>query len=119
MKDYNIGPKGCKRRIRIGGFILICSLVYLIVLLIERYEAFFWIPLLISTFVGLVYMMQAVEKTCIILAANGFQKLDDETSEQIRDNELARRLRVKSTRLLVKCVMITSLLGVFYLLVPK
>ena len=115
----NIGPKGCKRRINIGSGILVFSAVYLGILLITKGSAIYWVPLLLSTFTGLVYLLQAVEKTCIILAANGVQMNDDMKQEKIQDNEIARKLRNKSTRLLVKAVMLTLLLLVFYFLVPK
>lgn len=115
----NIGPKGCRRRIRTGSVILGCSAVYLGILMVTRPSAFFWLPVLVSTFVGLVYFLQAVEQTCIVLAAEGVQIMDDQNRAKIADNELARKLRVKSTRLLIKAVILTSLLLIFYFLVPK
>ncbi len=115
----NIGPKGCKRRINMGCGILGFSAVYLVFLLVTHAGAFLWVPLLITTFTGLVYLLQAVEKTCIILAAQGIEMMNDGNRERVKDNEIARQLRNKSTRLLVKAVMLTSLLVIFYFLVPK
>ncbi len=115
----NIGPKGCTRRIRIGSAALLFSAVYLAVLIITRPNAFFWLPVLISTFIGLVSLLQAIEKTCISLAAQGFQMIDDSTRAKITDEAVAKKLRHKSTRLLIKAVVLTSLLIIFYFLVPK
>lgn len=115
----NIGPKGCQRRVKQSCAILGLSAVYLIFLLITKAGAFLWIPLLITTFTGMVYLLQAVEKTCIILAAQGIQMVDDQNRDKVQDNEIARQLRNKSTRLLVKALILTSLLLIFYFLVPK
>ena len=119
MNAHNIGPKGCKRRIRQGSGIFIFSAVYLVILLILRPSAFFWLPVLISTFIGMLCLLQAMEKTCIVLAAQGIEMMDDSNRQKIQNNEIARKLRDKSTRLVVKAVMLTSLLAVFYFLVPK
>lgn len=119
MQAQNIGPKGCRRRIRTGTAILTASGVYLLLLLIFRAGMIFWVPVLVSTFIGLIYFLQAVEKTCILLAKDGVHLLDDTNKQKIQDNELARALRDKSTRLVVKAVLLTSLLFLFYFLVPK
>lgn len=115
----NIGPKGCKRRVNLGVGILAFSAAYLAFLWMTRAGALLWVPLLITTFTGLVCLLQAIEKTCILLAATGVHMNDDLKQEKVQDNEIARKLRDKSTRLLVKAVMLTSLLLVFYFLVPK
>ena len=89
----NIGPKGCKRRIKVSCGILGFSGVYLVFLLITRGSALLWIPLLITTFIGFIYLLQAVEKTCIILAAQGIEVMNDSNRERVKDNEIARKLR--------------------------
>lgn len=119
MSVHNIGPKGCRRRIRQGSAIFIFSAVYLAILLILRPPAFFWLPVLISTFVGLLCLLQAMEKTCIVLAAKGVEMMDDSNRQRIQDNEIARKLRSKSTRLVIKAVMMWACMIVFYILVPK
>jgi hypothetical protein len=115
----NIGPKGCKRRMRIGTGILIFSAIYLAVLMITRAPAILWIGVLISTFVGLVCLLQAVEKTCIILAAQGVIMVDDLSKVPVVEPVLSKKLKNKSVRLMVKAVLLTSLLFIFYFLVPK
>jgi hypothetical protein len=118
-QTHNIGPKGCKRRIRVGTGLLAFSGIYVLVLMTLKPKPIWWIFALISTFTGLVYLLQAIEKTCIILARDGVHLLDDKNRAAVQDNELARALRKKSVRLLVKAGLLTSLLVVFYFLVPK
>lgn len=115
----NIGPKGCKRRINQGCMILVFSAGYLAFLLVTGAGALLWVPLLITTFTGMVCLLQAVEKTCVLLAAQGIEMVNDSNAEKVKDNLIAKKLRDKSTRLLVKAVMLTSLVLIFYFMVPK
>lgn len=119
VKVRNIGPKGCKRRVMQGETLLIFSFFYLIVVWMLKAPAIWWVPVLVTTFAGILAVLQAIEKTCIFMAAQGIQMLDDSNKHMVRDNDLARALRDKSTKLVVKALLLTALFYGFYKLVPK
>ena len=119
-KILNIGPKQCRKRMDIGVGFLGFSGIYLAMLLLFKLPFGWWILLFFTSFVGLLGIFQALEKTCVFLAAKGQAALDEDGSEEpVTDPILAKQLRKRGNRIMVKIAMIAAMFTLICYFIPK
>lgn len=89
---YNLGSKGKRNRFVLGLFALVTSLAGAVAMVLMGYHWIWRFSLFLPLFFGIVLVLQARTRTCVVLAAIGAWDLDCGT-QRVPDPDLERRLR--------------------------
>jgi hypothetical protein len=112
----NIGPKQCRRRLILGVFMLGLTIVFLGIMIIVDMGRLWRIFLLIPFTMSTLGFLQAKEKTCVALAAQGWRNLDH-GNERIPNDNLIRQLRHKSRRISLNAFLLAVILAVITIII--
>lgn len=100
----NIGKKGQRRRFYSGMFLLALTLVVTTYLRAFAVPPAFWILLFIPYFASLLCLFQARAKTCVVLAFQNRQNLD-QGSEPVKDSSAAQAIRQLAGKVAAKAAL--------------
>jgi hypothetical protein len=116
----NIGPDECRKRLTWGIGFLAFSLFYFAALVQFRLGQFWWLGLFLTAFIGVLGILQALEKTCVALAAGGYCiPGPGGRKTKILDGAQVRGLRRKGTRVLINAVVLGLLFVFLAKMVPR
>lgn len=96
----NLGPAQTRRR-RLMGYVLlnvglVLALVFIWLDVNDSLRALVFIPF----FFGYLGIIQAIQKTCVVLAMKGLQNLD-QGCEKVADSPMQSRLKVRAIWILI------------------
>lgn len=89
---FNLGAKGRRNRMILGLTCLVGSFALGLWMVSTQVHWILRLSLLLPMFLGVVTLMQALTRTCVVLAALGAWDLDCGT-QRVPDPDLERRLR--------------------------
>lgn len=110
---YNLGSKGKRNRMVIGVVCLAASFAGALWMVADQVHWVLRLVLLPPMFIGIVTLMQALTRTCVVLAALGAWDLDCGT-QRVPDPDLERRLRHRAYGI-VGLALITSIAAVGFI----
>ncbi len=104
----NLGPKEIRKRRLFGYLCLNVGLILAIVFVWQ--DVADWVRLLvfIPFFFGYLGILQAIQKTCVVLAFAG-QQNQDQGAEAVVDEAIKRKLKVRSYWILILCFLLASI----------
>lgn len=89
---FNLGAKGRRNRMILGLTCLVGSFALGLWMVSTQIHWILRLALILPMFLGVVTLMQALTRTCVVLAALGAWDLDCGT-QRVPDPDLERRLR--------------------------
>lgn len=104
---FNLGAKGRRNRMILGVVCLFASFAIGLWMVSTEVHWVLRLALILPMFLGVVTLMQAMTRTCVVLAALGAWDLDCGT-QRVPDPDLERRLRHRAYGI-VGLAVVTSL----------
>lgn len=106
---YNLGPRGKRNRL-VGGIALLAATFTLAASLVSCQAHTLWrIALFMPFFFGILLVLQAKTRTCVLLAALGAWDLDC-GMQRVPDRDLEKRLRHRAYALVCVTLLAATLL---------
>lgn len=113
---FNLGSKGRRNRMVIGTGCLVASFGGALWMVADQVHWVMRLCLFFPMFLGIVTLMQALTRTCVVLAALGAWDLDCGT-QRVPDPDLERRLRHRAYGIMgLSVVMSIAAVGLIALL---
>ena len=107
MQCINIGPKGRRFRFIAGALIYLLTYAAALFLIFENYHRGFRALLFLPFFVGTLCLLQARNRTCVVLAARGSQDMDT-GPERVQNPSELKALWLKARRILLYSALFSS-----------
>lgn len=107
----NIGPTGCRRRAWLGAALLAAGLAGVLFVYLGDNSRWWLLPLFFLFWGGALGVLEAQERTCVLLAALGVRETDSGVAREI-DSEVLRRVRRRSIAVLVESAALGALLTI-------
>lgn len=101
----NLGPKEIRRRRLLGYLGLNVGVILAIIFIWQDVSDYLRMLVFIPFFVGYLGILQALQKTCVVLALKGVQN-QDQGDEPVVDIALRRKLRRRSIWILILAVFL-------------
>lgn len=113
---HNLGPKGKRIRLVSGIVVLLCTFAVAVAMFHEAAHPLWRAALFFPLFAGVVLVLQARARTCVVLAAIGAWDLDCGI-QRVPDRNLEARLRHRAYILLSAAFLVSAVAtGIFALL---
>lgn len=109
---FNLGAKGQRNRMVIGLVCLSASVAGGLWMVADQVHWVLRLVLFVPLFLGIVTLMQALTRTCIVLAALGAWDLDCGT-QRVPDPDLERRLRHRAYGIMALALLTSIALVTF------
>jgi hypothetical protein len=101
----NLGPKEIRKRRLLGYLALNIGLIMAIIFIWQDVSDYLRVLLFIPFFVGYLGILQAIQKTCVVLALKG-QQNQDQGNEPVVENALRQKLWRRSIWILIfACIL--------------
>ncbi len=112
----NIGPKESQNRLIIGIVMLVISIVLTVLIFLFEWSSLFGILIFFPLAGSFLGFLQAKNKTCIALAAQGQRNLDS-GAENIEDQDIIARLKDKGNAIVTRTVLYAAILTALVVIV--
>ena len=101
----NLGPKETRKRWMLGCYALCVGLVLAIIFIWQDASDYLRLLVFIPFFVGYLGILQAFQKTCVVLGLKG-QQNQDQGNEPIVEKALRQKLWRRSVWILISAVIL-------------
>jgi hypothetical protein len=113
----NIGPNECRKRLTGGAVVFAVGAAVAAMLILAQFNRWWRLAVFIPFYMGALGIVQAKEKTCVALAAQGLRNMDN-GEERIMEPHKAEAMRTKAASVQRRSLFLSTVLTAVTLVIP-